>query len=93
MSLTDQQKHQLNNLIDHRDKIESSLFQIERILKEYFPEQYDIAYQHWIPQIATALCEYDKWLPRGQFTMQSTLDRIVDKATDSVAKGVSKYIH
>lgn len=93
MSLSNEQQHQLNRLSDYKQDIETSMFHIQRILKDYFPQEYEFAYQHWIPQIVTALSDHDKWLPRGQLTMQSTLDRIVDKANDSVAKGVTKYIN
>lgn len=92
MSLTNEQKHQLNRLFDYRDQIVDGLFHIERILKTYFPEEFDVAYQHWIPQIATALYEEQKWLSRGQFSMQQTLNRLSDKTDDNNAKGVSKYI-
>ena len=92
MSLTNEQKDQLNKLIDHRDEITNSLFHIERILKTYFPEEFDVAYQHYIPQITTALYEDKKWLPRGEFTMQQTINRLIDKAQNSEPKGVFKYI-
>ena len=92
MSLTDEQKYQLNSLIDYRDDMVRSMFHIERILKHYFPEEFDAAYQHWIPQIITALYEDKKWLPRGEFTMQQTISRLLDKTQDSASKGVSKYI-
>lgn len=92
MSLSNEQKHQLNRLSDYKENIETSMFHIQRILKEYFAEEYESAYQHWIPQIVTALYEHDKWLPRGQLTMHDTLDRIVDKANDSASRGVTKYI-
>jgi flagellar biosynthesis chaperone FliJ len=92
MSLTQEQKDQINNLIDYRDKITHSLFHIERILKHYFPEEFDIAYQHYIPQITTALYEDKKWLSRGSQTMQDTLNRLLDKSQNSIDKGVSKYI-
>lgn len=92
MSLTQQQKDQINNLLDHRDQIIKSLFHIERILKEYFPEEFDIAYQHYIPQITTALYEDKKWLSRGSQTMQQTLNRLLDKSKNASDKGVSKYI-
>lgn len=91
MGLTEQQKHQLNRLLDHRDEIENALFHIERILKEYFPGEFDIAYQHWIPQISTAICEKEKWLSRGSYTMQQTLSRLLDASKDDT-KGLSKYI-
>lgn len=84
------QKDQLNSLMDYRDSISNSLFHIERILKTYFPEQYADAYQHWIPQILTALDNDVKWLPRGQLTFQDTIDRIKDDS--DTAGGVSKFI-
>ena len=88
--MNQEQKNQLNSLIDYRDQISNSLFHIERILKTYFPDQYGDAYQHWIPQILTALDNDVKWLPRGQLSLQDTIDRIKD-CTDSVG-GVSKFI-
>lgn len=84
------QKDQLNSLMDYRDSVSNSMFHIERILKTYFPEQYTDAYQHWIPQILTALDNDIKWLPRGQLTLQDTIDRIKD-CTDNIG-GVSKFI-
>lgn len=92
MTLTNEQKHQLNKLIDCRDQITNSLFHIERIIKEYFPEEFDIAYQHWIPQITTALYEDKRWLPRGEQTMQHTITRLLDKAQEKSGQGVSKFI-
>jgi flagellar biosynthesis chaperone FliJ len=89
MSLDNTQKHQLNKLIDYRDEIETALFHIERILKNHFPSEHSMAYQHWIPQITTALKESDKWLPRGQYTLQNTIDHISDNDNGS---GVNKYI-
>ena len=85
-----EQKQQLNRVLDYRDEISKSMFHIERILKTYFPEEFDAAYQHWIPQILTALDNDVKWLPRGQMTLQDTIDRIKDDCEDS--GGVSKYI-
>lgn len=92
MSFTEEQKHQLNELIDYRDQITDSLFHIERILKVYFPEEFEVAYQHYIPQITTALYEDGRWLPRGEQTMQHTITRLLDKTNESVDKGLKKYI-
>lgn len=94
MSFTDIQKYQLNKIRDHRDEITGAIFHIERILKQYFPEEFDIAYQHWIPQIITALYEDKKWLPRGEQTLQDTLDRLQDKADDAKENGqcVRKFL-
>lgn len=88
--MNQEQKDQFNLLMDYRDDISKSMFHIERILKTYFPDQYADAYQHWIPQILTALDNSVKWLPRGQLTLQDTIDRIKD-SSDSVG-GVSKFI-
>lgn len=92
MSLTQTQKDQLNKLIDYRNEISNALFQIERILKDYFPEEFEVAYQHYIPQISTALDQNDKWLPRGSFNMQYTINRLLDRVQESNQNGVSKYI-
>lgn len=92
MNFTQEQKDQLNKLIDYRDEITNALFHIERIIKTYFPKEFEVAYQHWIPQIITALYEDKRWLPRGEFTMQQTITRLLDKAQNSESKGVSKYI-
>ena len=94
MTFTPEQKHQLNKLIDHRDEITNAMFHIERILKHYFPEEFDIAYQHWIPQIMTALYDHDKWLPRGEQTLQDTINRLFDKNEDNKQTGqsVKKFI-
>lgn len=94
MAFTPEQKHQLNKLIDHRDEITNAMFHIERILKHYFPEEFDIAYQHWIPQIMTALYDHDKWLPRGEQTLQDTINRLFDKNEEDKQTGqsVKKFI-
>jgi enoyl reductase-like protein len=93
MGLTQEQKDQFNNLIDYRDQIIDSLFHIERILKVYFPEEFEVAYQHWIPQIVTALYSDERWLSRSDRNMQQTINRIMDKikSVDSFS-GVQKYI-
>jgi hypothetical protein len=87
-----EQKQQLNRVLDYRDEISKSMFHIERILRSYFPEEFDAAYQHWIPQILTALDDDVKWLPRGQVTLQNTIDRILDKIKEDSGTGVSKFI-
>jgi hypothetical protein len=81
---------QLDDLLHLREEIAQSLKKMGAILQIYFPEQYPDAYQHWIPQILTALDNDVKWLPRGQLTLQDTIDRIKDNSDESA--GVSKYI-
>lgn len=90
MSFTTEQQYQLNKLIDYRDQIADSLFHIEHIIKVYFPEEFDLAYQHWIPQIITALYEDKRWLPRGEQTMQHTINRLMDKRTTEIGQSVTK---
>jgi hypothetical protein len=79
MSLTNDQKHQVNKLIDYRDEISNSLFHIERILKEYFPEEFEKAIQFYLPQITTALYEDKKWLSRGEYSIQNTIDNLLER--------------
>lgn len=90
MSLDYRQKLQLDELIGYRDQIVNNLYHIERILKQYFPEEFNIAYQHWIPQITTALYEEKKWLNRGEQTMQHTINRIVDKDSSQIGQNTQK---
>jgi hypothetical protein len=92
MSLTNDQKDQLNKLYDYRDEIENLIFKIETTLESVFPSEHSISYQHWLPQIKTALRDNIKWLPRGQYSMEYTLNRISDKIVDDSNKGVTKYI-
>ena len=91
MSLTQTQRDQINCLIDYRDEIVNNLFHIERILKTYFPEEFEIAYQHYIPQITTALYEDKKWLQRGEHTLQQTINRLMDKAQET-DQSIQKFI-
>jgi hypothetical protein len=81
---------QLDDLLDLREEIAQCVKKMDGILQIYFPDQYADAYQHWIPQVLTALYNDVKWLPRGQVTLQDTIDRIKDDSKDS--GGVSKFI-
>lgn len=83
-------KDKINDLLFYREEISQSIQKIDTILQTYFPHQYTDAYQHWMPQILTALYNDLKWLPRGQVTMQDTIDRIKD--TEHGDAGVSKFI-
>lgn len=82
----------LKKLLDYRDEIEQILTNIDAVLQLDFSNEYSIAYQHWIPQIKTALRDNTKWLPRGEYSMDYTLNRINDQINGSLDKGVSKYI-
>lgn len=92
MSLSETQKNQINNLIDCRDEIIDNLAKIQQILQTHFLDEYNIAYQFWIPQIVTALSDDDRWLSRGDKNMQQTIDRLMDKIKSDSVSGVSKYI-
>jgi len=82
----------LSKLIDYRTQIETILAEIDTVMQVDFPEEYSVAYQHWIPQIKTALRNDTKWLSRGEYSMDYTLNRIIDKLNSSIDKGVTKYI-
>lgn len=97
MSLTQEQKYQINKLIDYRDEMVKSLFHIERILKTYFPEEFERAIQFYLPQITTALYEDKKWLNRGEYSLQNTIDNLMERCKTNVSKesssnSISKYI-
>ena len=93
MSLSDKQKEALNKLYQQRENIENILAEIESILMVYFEQQYPLSYQHWIPQIKTALRNNTKWLSRGEYSMDHTLKDIEDKIIDNCSRqGVSKFI-
>lgn len=92
VNFTPEQQHQIGRLVDYRDNIVSSLFHIERILKQYFPEEFDLAYQHYIPQITTALYNDDRWLSRGGYSMQQTLNHLSEKMDEKIGQGVNRYI-
>lgn len=82
----------LAKLYEYREQIEDNLANIDAILQIHFPNEYSVAYQHWFPQILTALNNNTKWLPRGQYNMEYTLQRIEDSLQPDGKKGVSKYI-
>jgi len=90
--MNDKQISKLSELEKYRENIQNNLAEIEGILQIYFPDEFATAYQHWIPQIKTALNDNTKWLNRGIYTMQYTIDRILDSLHGNNDKGVSKYI-
>ena len=93
MSLTQEQRDQINRLVDYRDEMVNSLFHIERILKTYFPEEFERAIQFYLPQITTALYEDKKWLNRGEYSLQNTIDNLLECAKMiEVDKSIQKYL-
>jgi hypothetical protein len=89
----DSQDKALSNLYFYREQIEHNLAEIEAILAVNFPEESSVAKQHWIVQIKTALKDNLPYLPRGEYSMDYTLNRIQDKVFGRYDKGVSKYIN
>lgn len=88
--MTDEQKAALEKLLDHRDIIQASLMSVETILREFFPKEHILAYSHWIPQISTALNgNHDKWLSRGIYGMNNTVDTIREQ---DVGAGIKKFV-
>jgi hypothetical protein len=94
MSLSQDQKDQINSLLDNRDKIVDSLYHIERILKTYFPEEFERAIQFYLPQITTALYEDRKWLSRGEYSLQNTIDNLIErsKIDNRDSQSINKFI-
>jgi len=79
MTLTPEQKDNLEDLLDYRDNIVDALAGIQTILKVNFPEEYEKAIQFYLPQITTALYEDKKWLSRGEYSLQNTIDNLMDR--------------
>jgi len=73
-----EKQRQFEQLLAHKHNVLNSIEKISSILKHDFPEHYDIAYQHWIPQILTALDNYEKLLPRGNYNMRYTINNILE---------------
>ena len=93
MGLTPEQKDNLENLLDHRDSIIDALAGIQTILKVNFPEEYEKAIQFYLPQITTALYEDKKWLSRGEYSLQNTIDNLLERCKiDESGKGTKKYL-
>ena len=88
--MNSQHKEILQEIEELRLSMSDDLNKIEQILKKHFVKEYHVAYQHWIPQILTALYNNTKWLSRGQYSLQNTIDHILDK--DNQPSGVTKYI-
>ncbi len=93
MNLTQEQKDQVNSLIDYRDEMSNGLFHIERILKTYFPEEFERALQFYLPQITTSLHDHEKWLNRGEYSLQNTIDNLLERCKmTEAAGGLKKYL-
>ena len=88
--MSPEQKKNLEVILDLRKSIHNDLDYITKTLKDHFPDEYNTAYQHWIPQILTALYNDTQWLSRGQYSLQDTIDHISDE--DNPFRGVTKYI-
>ena len=93
MGLTPEHKDNLENLLDHRDSIIDALAGIQTILKVNFPEEYEKAIQFYLPQITTALYEDKKWLSRGEYSLQNTIDNLLERCKiNESGKGTTKYL-
>ena len=89
-------KKTVQQLSDYRNQILKCVESIQNILQQNkeCEKEYYLANSHYIPQIVTALMEVDKWLPRGNYTLQNTIDNLNDKIelSQNKQKGVTKYI-
>lgn len=82
-------KQQVANLVECQDQIVYALNHIEHILRSYFPEEHERAMQFYIPQIATALQEHKKWLSRGEYSLQNTIDNLTERCNLDIEKASS----
>lgn len=89
-------KKTIQQLSDYRNQILQCVESIQNILQQNkeCEKEYYLANSHYIPQIVTALMEVDKWLPRGNYTLQNTIDNLNDQiaSLENKQKGVTKYI-
>ena len=89
-------KKTVQQLSDYRNQILQCVESIQNILQQNkeCEKEYYLANSHYIPQIVTALMEVDKWLPRGNYTLQNTIDNLNDQmaSLENKQKGVTKYI-
>jgi hypothetical protein len=93
VALTKEQKSLLEDLMDCRDDIIDTLANIQTILKTNFPEEYERAIQFYIPQITTALCEDKKWLNRGEYSLQNTIDNLLERCKLTTEnQGLKKFL-
>jgi len=92
--MTEDKRYILSEIISHKEAIKDHLDKIENLLKSFFPKEHDMAYQHYIPQILTAINAYDKWLSRGSYTLENTIKNISDNIdSDNKKSGVKKFIN
>lgn len=93
MNAIKEQFNQLDSLMNHRNNIFASISEIKKILQTHFPEEYEKAIQFYIPQIVTALDQHEKWLSRGEYSLQNTIDNLLQRCTNiDNEKGIKKYI-
>ena len=89
-------KQTVEQLIHHRNSIEDSLESIKTLLEqtEGCEKEYSVAISHYIPQIITALHNDPKYLPRGDYTLQESINHLSDilSSWEKPQKGVKKYI-
>lgn len=87
--------------VEELESLESSILEtltrIESILRETpsFTKEYYLASSHYIPQIITALKNNTKYLPRGEYTLEDTINSLkdsFDSENEKQTKGVKKYI-
>jgi hypothetical protein len=70
----------LERLISIKEEMTKLLDEAEFLLRKDFPKHHEKAYAFWIPQVYTAIVALEKWLPRGCYTMQNTIDDIRDSS-------------
>ena len=85
------QYSQINVLMDCRNSIISALSTIEKVLQTHFPDEHEKAIQFYIPQIVTALDQHEKWLSRGEYSLQNTIDNLLERCNNNYTGSIKKY--
>lgn len=74
--LTDHQWQKYNQLIDCKLEILVALREMKDILKQTFPNEYEIAYEHWIKDISLSIKKSNEFESKVGLTIEDTLSRI-----------------
>jgi hypothetical protein len=80
-------KDHISNLLNLKDKV----WEIEAYIRNFYPKYYEQCFQHWLPQIITAIKNDTRWLKRGQFSIEDTINSIRD-SDNKDQSGIQKFI-
>lgn len=81
----------INNLLNLKDDLEDKIWELEKYIRTFFPNHHDECYQHWIPQLITAIRNDSQWLSRGQYSIEDTINSIRDSNKNNYTN-IKKYL-